>query len=130
MCMKTIVQMRHLHVSGPLKLPLTPCHHQVIYCFNYRQKEYQKEFITTLIGMTPAGPPQGQRGSPSLFSKISSGSGNLKWMQSFRALSLRCVKRHVILNTYALLYLNDKLIQFIRPNDWDMKEDKDVWTPL
>lgn len=43
---------------------------QVIYCFNYRQKEYQKDFITTLIGMTPAGPLQGQRGSPSLFTKL------------------------------------------------------------
>lgn len=69
--MFTSSQREHLHVIGPIKPPLTPCHNQqVIYCFNYRQKEYQKDFITTLIGMTPAGPLQGQRGSPSLFTKL------------------------------------------------------------
>lgn len=77
MCVKTIphktstsAQRHYLHVTGPIKSQLTPCHHQqVIYCFNYRQKEYQKDFITPLIGVTPAGLPQGQRGSPSLFTK-------------------------------------------------------------
>lgn len=83
MCMNTTVnktstsaQIQQLHVFGPTKPPLTPCHHhRVNYCFNYRQKEKQKEFITTLIGMTPAGLLQGQRGSPSLFIKGVQGLG-------------------------------------------------------
>lgn len=120
MCVKTVVhqtstsaQRHYLQVPGPIKSPLTPClHQQVIYCFNYRQKEYQKDFITTLIGMTPAGLPRGQRGSPSLFTKMSSGPGKLKWMHGFRALSSRCMKRlqklNGILNNYASLHLNDK----------------------
>lgn len=69
-------QRQHPHVTGPIKPPLPPCRHQQeIYCFNYRQKEYQKDFITPLIGVTPVGPLQGQRGSPSLFTKLVQGLG-------------------------------------------------------
>lgn len=49
-----------------VKTELTPHHlQQEIYCFNYRQQE----LITTLRGLTSAGPPRGQRGPQTLFTK-------------------------------------------------------------
>lgn len=49
-----------------VKAELTPRHlQQQIYCLNYRQQE----LITTLRGLTPAGPSQGQGGSQTLFTK-------------------------------------------------------------
>lgn len=56
-----------------VKTELTPRHLQrEIYCFNYRQQE----LITTLRGLTPAGPWRGQGGSQTLFTKRAQGLGN------------------------------------------------------
>lgn len=49
-----------------VKTELTPRHlQQQMYCFNYRQQE----LLTALRGLTPAGPPQGQGGSQTLFTE-------------------------------------------------------------
>lgn len=49
-----------------VKTELTPRHlQQQMYCFNYRQQE----LLTTLRGLTPAGPPQDQGGSQTLYSE-------------------------------------------------------------
>ena len=110
----TSAQRLHLHVISPTQPPLTPCHHQqVIYCFNYRQKEYQKEFITTLIGMTPAGHLRGSGGVTITLHKGSSGPGNLRWTRDFRILDFRSFKHVQELNVkqdyHVPLNLNHKL---------------------
>lgn len=49
-----------------VKTELTPLHPQrQMYCFNYRQQE----LLSTLRGLTPTGPPQGQGGSQTLLTE-------------------------------------------------------------
>lgn len=76
-------------------------HQQVIYCFNYRQKEYQKHFITPPNRFDPCRSPCGSKGVTITLHKMSwgwrggggGGPGNPEWTQLQRASSPRCLKR-------------------------------------